>query len=175
MGDKMPPQSWEDDLRVSRERLNKHLPDEYDLTLTLLKGHLIVEEEINELLELIVPRPEHLSNARFGFIQRLRVLQTVCAAEALDRTVPAIKILNNARNALAHQLEPKEFDKLIQNFNNAALRAAPNISGLGPLTTYPDDESKQLHQKTMLRIGLSIIVGNIGYIKRLRWEVISDA
>lgn len=58
-------------------RFKKHYPKGRDLTLIILKSHLLVEERVNQLIDASFPKPEFIYKARFGFLQRLRVLQAL--------------------------------------------------------------------------------------------------
>ena len=87
----------------------EHFPFEEDFTLQILKGHLLVEEALREIVRLQLPHPEAL-NGSSG--TRFDCHQIICLAEALtpeSQKTPwlwkAIKKLNSLRNKLAHQLD----------------------------------------------------------------------
>jgi len=44
------------------ERFFKHLPETDDLTLLVLKGHLLIEEQLNDALAKCCESPESLEN-----------------------------------------------------------------------------------------------------------------
>jgi hypothetical protein len=58
-------------------RFAKHYPKGRDLTLIVLKSHLLVEEQMNQLIDVSCHKPEFIYKARFGFLQRLRILQAL--------------------------------------------------------------------------------------------------
>ena len=95
----------------------EHLIPVNDLTLIILKGHLIVEEEINELLDLILPNPDALSKGRFEFYQKLCILKAVCSP-GLKWHWQTIEQLSKMRNQLAHNLESKGLNGMVKDFLN---------------------------------------------------------
>lgn len=101
----------------SLERFLRHMPKSDDLTLVVLKGHLLVEEEINETLVSRLREPKVLFAARLSFSQRLAVLKALSGS---DKDQPfrftAIEHLNTLRNQLAHNLEPRELEKRVKTF-----------------------------------------------------------
>jgi hypothetical protein len=87
-----------------------------DVVLLVLKGHLLVEERLNEILASSVAQPLVLQRANL----RYHHLATFC--EALSRSADqswvweSIYHLNRLRNDLAHKLESGKRDQLIENF-----------------------------------------------------------
>lgn len=108
---------------MTRERGNSfkrfltHLPRSDDLTLIVLKGHLLIEEEINGILRMRLAEPKALFDARLSFSQRLAVLKALSGhdSEEIFRFA-AIEALNGLRNQLAHNLEPKDIEKRVAAF-----------------------------------------------------------
>ncbi|MDD5058641.1 MAG: hypothetical protein PHQ60_12295 [Sideroxydans sp.] len=99
------------------ERYFEHLPPADDLTLLILKGHLLIEELLRQLVDQALIKPMALKDAR------LETHQCICLAEAMfyDR-VPswlwdALKKLNSIRNKLAHNLNPVGFEHKVADFN----------------------------------------------------------
>jgi hypothetical protein len=98
----------------SFRRFVKHIPRSDDLTLIVLKGHLLAEEELNEILTIKLRDPKALFDARMSFSQRLAVLKE---KDSFIR-FGAIDHLNRLRNQLAHNLEPKAIEKYVMTFLN---------------------------------------------------------
>ena len=111
-------------------RYYKHLPSADDMTLLLLKGHLLVEELLRQLLDTALANPAALRDAR------LETHQCVCLAEALfDGRAPswlweALRKLNGIRNKLAHNLEPIGLDDKISDFQNYVEKHRSKAPGL---------------------------------------------
>lgn len=85
------------------DKFRRHIPHTGDVEHILLKGHLLIEHYLNELLKALV-RPGELKRIRnFSFSERVTILAAFgLLPEDLTRTIRAI---NDARNELAHTLE----------------------------------------------------------------------
>src|SRR6266478_8283383 len=87
-----------------------------DVVLIVLKGHLLVEERLNEILASYVAQPLALQRSNLRYHQ----LATFC--EALFHSVnrawvwESVHHLNSLRNDLAHKLESEKRGQLIENF-----------------------------------------------------------
>ncbi len=94
------------------------LPRDQDLTLVILKGHLLIEEQLRQIIDERVEKPDALRDAR------LECYQAICIAESFfserhDYVWNAFKKLNKIRNELAHQTEPVGLDDRIDDFVNS--------------------------------------------------------
>lgn len=141
----------------------KLLPDTDDLTLMVLKGHLILEEMLFALVGEHCAKPEHLDGARLSFAQLLKLAQSLVSAPVPEEVWTAIAEINRLRNALAHNLRPTDVETRVEEIYRAA------IVGMEPL---PPDYSKPLIagriiQESMLSlIGALALVGGVS--ERLR-------
>jgi len=101
-------------------RLMDHLRVEEDLSLIVLKGHLVVEEILFNAVVSALKYPEALKSANLSFYK------LACLAKALfyeDRHAPiwdTIFELNKLRNALAHNLELPDLDNRLRQFDRFA-------------------------------------------------------
>lgn len=95
------------------ERYQALLPDTDDLILVVLKGHLIIEEMLNDLINRLCPNPQHIESAKLNFVQLTYVAQSMLLLPVMDGAWAAIKVLNTLRNKLSHHLEPKDMEKYI--------------------------------------------------------------
>ena len=68
-------------------RFLKLLPHGQDLALVILKGHLLIEEQIKPIISERVKKPEALSDARLTYYQY------ICIAEAF---LPKIRYLGTS-------------------------------------------------------------------------------
>jgi hypothetical protein len=82
-----------------------------DLTLIVLKGHLLIEEQLNARLQDIARRPEHLPD-RLGFHSLSMLCKALFYGEnaAEEWFWSAISRLNAIRNHLAHSLEAPQLE-----------------------------------------------------------------
>lgn len=104
-------------IKRSEERFKKHLPKSRDVTLIVLKGHLLIEEEVNELLDVLLKNPRELYAADLRFYQKICLLKALFPGKDLEeREWTAIEKLNSIRNKLAHKLEPPKIEALIKDF-----------------------------------------------------------
>ena len=98
-----------------------HYPSDADMTLQVLKGHLLLEELLREIFQLLLIRPEALKGEKGT---SLNCHQIICLVEALAPKRNdqlkwiwlAAKRLNTLRNDLAHKLSPLGLDEKIQSF-----------------------------------------------------------
>ena len=114
----MPPtiedQSADDD--AAAKRALRLLPDSDDLTLLILKGHLMVEEELNIFLSTYPFRTEALEHARLTFLQKLWIIKAFAPFLARESIWTRAETLNQLRNKIAHQPEVEDLDAQIDRF-----------------------------------------------------------
>jgi len=91
----------DESLRVRAERL---LPEGEDLILVILKGHLLIEEQLELVLEHLSRSPGELQDARLTFAQRFRLVRALTGNPGTE-VCRFIKNLNSLRNQLMHQAE----------------------------------------------------------------------
>jgi hypothetical protein len=104
-----------DDLRS----LMAALPAGEDLPLLVLKGHLVVEQLLNHYIEVISSNPKPiLELKRLAFGLRARVAQSMYVKDkTLDQVMwTPVRQLNELRNSIAHELEPKELQRQVDDF-----------------------------------------------------------
>lgn len=98
-------------------RIEKHFPEGADLTLQVLKGHLLVEELLREILGLLLAHPDALKGNRGTSFECHQVICLVQAISTHSTDEPwiwdAAKRLNGIRNDLAHNLEPKALNEKV--------------------------------------------------------------
>lgn len=103
-------------------KFSKYYPLSEDLTLQVLKGHLLVEEMLLELFWLKLKQPKVLegsSGARFDCHQVICLVEAMSPQSSkLDWVWKAAKKLNSLRNKLAHNLEPKGVDHKVTDLVN---------------------------------------------------------
>jgi hypothetical protein len=89
-------------------RFLKLFPKTRELEITILKGHLLIEENLRELIDMKLPSPQALEDAR------LTTHQVICLAEAFfgpqaDRWFwDILHRLNKLRNDIAHKVQPRD-------------------------------------------------------------------
>ncbi|WP_156899916.1 hypothetical protein [Luteimonas mephitis] len=97
------------------QRIAQHLPPGDDLTLITLKGHLLVEEQLEDLILSHCKNPSAL-DGDIGFSVKLKFARALTGVEEIALAWVACQKLNSLRNALAHKLEHPEAQKRLVAF-----------------------------------------------------------
>jgi hypothetical protein len=103
-------------LLKDRERFLKHMPFKGDSDLVILKGHLLIEELLSELIEEKLKFPQAYKKIDFRFIQRLRLTEAFYKSDANVWLFSAIKMLNSIRNNLVHRIDDEDLNKKLVDF-----------------------------------------------------------
>jgi hypothetical protein len=115
-----------------RKKFLAHFPLGSDLTLQALKGHLLVEELLREILEMQLPTPLALKGNKGASFDCHQVICLVEAITPQSQNVPwiwiAAKKLNNIRNDLAHQLSPAGLQHKITDLGQFVMSSEPRIA-----------------------------------------------
>lgn len=116
------------DLYSTFDRFKEHLPTGGDLTMMILKGHLLIEEQVWLLISNRVASGAALEGAKLSTLQKLclaealiddfsRSVQNGCYSdEYADWLWPALKKLNTLRNNIAHNLTASGINDRIRDF-----------------------------------------------------------
>ena len=111
-----PSKKWEGEI----DRFHRHLSEVDDLTLVVLKGHLLVEELLNGIIAAFCVLPEYVEEVRLGFFQKSKLVRALTGQDLegkpTDGPWRSLESLNSLRNQLAHHLEPKDLEQKIDRF-----------------------------------------------------------
>ena len=122
---------WGDIVADSYIKFTTHLPKSDDLTLIVLKGHLLIEEEINSILVQELKDSESLFKARPSFSIKIAILRAVFGKKrASQLNINAIDKLNTLRNDMAHNLSSLKLDKKLEAFINSMEIRDSNFSNM---------------------------------------------
>ena len=103
------------------ERADTLLKGIADLTLLVLKAHLLLEEELYNQLRRLFPNPAQYDRLNLRFVQNVILARAFCIRKT-DEGEPvqhvelcwdALEALNTFRNRLAHNLEPGDVQNLL--------------------------------------------------------------
>jgi len=97
-------------------RMLQHLPDDGDLSLIVLKGHLLIEELLLALVQAQVKHPAAIESAKLSFHTLTCLAKALCFEERFKDLWEAMFKLNALRNSLAHNLESPEHEKRLRAF-----------------------------------------------------------
>jgi hypothetical protein len=67
-----------------------------------LKGHILIEAKLYDILALLVDEPEYLEKANLRFYQKANLLRATIFHEDGDEAWPLILAFNKLRNTIAH-------------------------------------------------------------------------
>lgn len=87
-------------------KLEEHMRFVDESALVVLKGHLVIEETLGEIISTYVFHAEHLEQARLGFAQKVAIARTMSLDEHNNDMWQLIVAINGLRNELAHSLQP---------------------------------------------------------------------
>ena len=94
----------------------KHMPQIDELDLIVLKGHLLIEEQIDGIIETKTNKYEALSNARLTFFQKASLVEALLGYPNIDWLWENLRNLNGIRNELSHNLNSPKLVTKIDNF-----------------------------------------------------------
>lgn len=99
-------------------RGGKFLPadEDFQLEVVLIRGHLLIEEELKELLQKPSVKPKVSSKTlkRTGFSAKVRLAQALYGDALPDWEWGAILEVGALRNSIAHRLEDEMFEPRIR-------------------------------------------------------------
>jgi hypothetical protein len=99
-------------------KINQHMDKETDTTMIILKGHLLVEETLSEILKYTLKEsnPMTIKIHNMMFSQKANLVWALKHDKMKLNVWPSLKRLNTIRYKMAHSLEPSDIDALIEVF-----------------------------------------------------------
>lgn len=97
----------------------KNLPGEGDLSLIILKGHLLIEELLFALVSSAAKDASAIKSAGLSYYQLVWIAKALFEDDRLSPFWDAMLKLNTLRNTLAHQLEPRDLSEKLRLFSLA--------------------------------------------------------
>jgi hypothetical protein len=116
------------------ERVNKFNA----LMLAVLKGHLIIEQAMDELLRASFFHPDHVREDRFSFAQKARMCRSMSLVENKDGLWTVLSAVNKLRNQIAHSLDADEIQKKMDKLRKVFLSTL-TAKQAASLEGQPDD------------------------------------
>lgn len=107
-------------------RYDKHMPDTDDLSLIVLKGHLLIEEMLIDIRDKLLPHAEYLDSVKISFNQLLHVVRSAIESKHDHNSWVLIIELNRLRNKLVHNLEPPKLKILLTQLFNLYSQTQPS-------------------------------------------------
>lgn len=111
-----PGRVYEEELKAT-ERFTRLMPSG-DLTLVVLKGHLLIEEQLYALVERRMQMPSKVRDIRLRFPQLIELARALYGSDDLERVGRVCLSLNTLRNDLAHRLESSALETKVEQLEN---------------------------------------------------------
>lgn len=109
-----------------------------EVVLIVLKGHLLIEEQLDSIIRRFVFHPDHLDAANLRFAQKLQIARSISLNEQ-DNPMWEVAIrLNSLRNELAHSLGSEKRRQKTQAVIDAYLAQADENEHLKLLRDQPE-------------------------------------
>lgn len=104
-------------LKNLEKLLKENLESLEDVELILLKGHLVVEQILTELLEQSLKEPKRLKTMNLMFAKKLEIYLSISGNGIISEGLEEIlKDLNALRNKLAHDLKHPQFNQMLTDW-----------------------------------------------------------
>lgn len=103
-----------------------HMPDVDDEIVTFLKGHLLIEKKLRELLEIETENPKSLNDVRLSFHQLLSIVEALHWFKNFEWVWEGSRRINKIRNNIAHQLISEKLKSEILGFRKYVEKRYPN-------------------------------------------------
>src|ERR1700690_952741 len=98
------------------KKFSRHISKLQDLSLIILRGHLLIEEQLELFLTLAARAPDELKEARLTYAQKLQLVRAFSGIK--DEIFEFAAAINKVRNYLAHRLEvddlPTRIDSILR-------------------------------------------------------------
>ena len=101
------------------------MPVDGDTSLIVLKGHLLVEEQLLKALKAKSVLPDAIDDANLRFFSLLHMVKALYGDDDNAWLWNCIAKLNTIRNDYAHDLEPAQIDQKIESFINSVESQVP--------------------------------------------------
>lgn len=109
------------------KRFLTRLPHGKDVDLLILKAHLLMEEQINAILRKRLRNPEVLlAEEKFESFYRVLLAQSLFVPNHQLWMWRALCQLNKLRNRIAHQIDPKGRESIMEDIIHSIPGAAGN-------------------------------------------------
>ncbi len=134
--------------RDSFRKFFQKLPHGKDITLVILKGHLLLEEQIRAIVDERLTTPSALKDSRLDCHQVICLAEALCPKSVDESTWKAAKKLNRIRNDVAHNLDPNGLNDRILDFADFY----PSI------ISTPEDSTQEKFEKSLLSLFVSLSI-----------------
>lgn len=132
---------------ILKDAVTVKLNEYQDMEMILLKGHLILEQTVNQLIDIHVKDPKRIDSMNLMFARKIELLSALIGHQFSEH-YEHLKELNKIRNKVAHELffdkyhedlkswacsvnmyTPKTLDRK-RTYKNSVIKAFSFLSGL---------------------------------------------
>jgi hypothetical protein len=107
------------------ESFQKHMAEVDEFEHVILKGHLIIEGVLDNVIALMLFHPEYLKLARFTFYQKLQLGRAIGLRKNKKSIWSLVLAINEVRNEVAHNLVGAKREKKINQLRGLLLKELP--------------------------------------------------
>jgi hypothetical protein len=115
-------------------RMGDHLPESTDLCLLTLKGHLLAEEMLEEIIRHYCASPQELDGVEIGFYVKVRLAKSLVGTIGPNYVWAMADALNALRNELSHKLEGMKVEAKIERFIAICIEHGMSAQRVSPPT-----------------------------------------
>jgi hypothetical protein len=127
------------------------LPHGQDPVLVVLKGHLLIEEQLRQIVDEHVKRPKALMKAQFSCSHVICLAEAFCDDRAASWLWESLRNLNSLRNDIAHKIEPKKFQE----------RLARIVSSVGENSVFAGGGFGDMDEQAQFEMCLWVLFTNV--------------
>jgi hypothetical protein len=117
----MPADEAEFQKKITEARKRANRVDE--LRIAVLRGHMIVEEGVEEFLEVALFNPTYMKVQEMTFRRKVELVLSLSFGRDKDEFWPVVWALNQLRNKVAHEQDPKEVEEKMKYLRGVFLKA----------------------------------------------------
>lgn len=133
-------------------RLMTHMPATFDFTMVTLKGHLLLEEQLNNYVDGFMEKPHVLNSSRLQFDLKVKLAHALSGDLPNPAVWDALRVLNKIRNSLAHRLDD-------QNLNNLQAEFIRQVTAAGFEHARIDQEGEEVQYFGRIAYLVGLLVG----------------
>lgn len=136
-------------------KLECHLHKVDDIELVVLKGHLILEQALNQMLLGHIDSEKSLNDLSLTFSKKLDLLVALTGG-GWEEEVSQLREVNRIRNKLAHQLEFKPFHPALKKWACCVVGYTPRT--LNDRRTFRNTLSKAFYLLCGILVGRASVL-----------------
>jgi hypothetical protein len=127
-------------LHASKERFIREMDTIDEMVHVLLKGHLLLEEELASIIDQHVFHRENVAEARLSFSQKLSLARSLCLRKNKLGEWDLVAAINGLRNNLAHGLNSPDREKRLEKLKSIYFREAADFGRIEQIKAASDHE-----------------------------------